>query len=276
MRRVLAFVWGLVAVDLVLAVVTYSRVPARELYHVSRGGIAGGLSRALVEANFPAALIALGVLLVVAPRPRAAAVAAGALCLVVAVPGVVSPTDLDAKWVNAVPALGVLLAVVLSLRAAERPARPWGWRVLPAVLVVLACAAWIAAAMGLFLDVGFQSSRIVSFHDAPHHAVHHGIHHGWQGMLLILSALALSRLPFGRAAAAYLALMLAYGAGNIVNDGWLEQVAERGWTSRTFPDVLQPRANWGWAAVLGAAAVLWAVWLRPAVWQADTRETRQG
>jgi hypothetical protein len=42
--------------------VTYSRVPARELYHVSGSGIEGGLSRALIFVNFPVALLALGVL----------------------------------------------------------------------------------------------------------------------------------------------------------------------------------------------------------------------
>ena len=69
------------------------------------------------------------------------------------------------------------------------------------------------------------------------------MHHGWQGLLLVATALLLSRLPVGAAAAAFLALMLAYGLGNIVNDDWLEQVAERGWTGSTFPSVLQPAAN---------------------------------
>jgi hypothetical protein len=92
--------------------------------------------------------------------------------------------------------------------------------------------------------------------------VHHGIHHGWQALLLIATALILSRLPVRRGARPVLALLLAYGAGNIVNDGWLEQVAERGWTGGTFPDVLQPAANWGWLAVLLAAAAIWAAWFR--------------
>src|SRR5581483_1092702 len=106
-------VWLLVAVDLAVTTITYARLPARELYHVSGSGLEGGLSRALVEANFPAALIALAVLLVVAPllatRLRVAAAVAAALCLVTVVPGVVDVEDLDARPVNVLPALGVLL-----------------------------------------------------------------------------------------------------------------------------------------------------------------------
>ena len=49
---------------------------------------------------------------------------------------------------------------------------------------------------------------------------------------------------------AYLALMLAYGVGNLVNDDWLEQVVKRGWTNHEVPSILTPAANWGWAAVL--------------------------
>ena len=48
-RHVVVEVWLLVAVDLLLALVTYSRLPAHELYNVSGTGLEGGLSRALVE-----------------------------------------------------------------------------------------------------------------------------------------------------------------------------------------------------------------------------------
>ena len=108
MREVRA-VWILLACATVAVVVTYSRIPPHELYHVSHGGIAGGLSRALVDLNFPDALIAIAIVGVVAgrlpPRVRALAVVAVALCAVVAVPGVVSQDDLDAKWANVAPAL---------------------------------------------------------------------------------------------------------------------------------------------------------------------------
>ena len=54
----------------------------------------------------------------------------------------------------------------------------------------------------------------------------------------------------------YLALMLCYGAANIANDVWLEQVVKRGWTGREIPDMLQPSVSIGWAAIIVAAAAL--------------------
>jgi hypothetical protein len=275
-RRAVIFAWALLAVDLVVIVVTYARIPPEQLYNVSGSGLRGGLGRALVELNFPGALIGLAVLAVLAPglsRPlRLAGLVAAALCLVVVVPGVVSPKDLDAKLVNVVPALGVVLAFAVSIVAAAPGAgRPRGdrLRIVLLTVAVLAAAPWIAATLGFYLDgvpvLGwiFQTGEIVSYRgNAPHPAVHHGIHHGWQGLMLISVALALSRLRLTRVAAAYLSLMLAYGIGNLVNDDWLEQIAERGWTNGTFPDVLQPRANWGWLLVLAGAAAVWALWFR--------------
>jgi hypothetical protein len=95
-----------------------------------------------------------------------------------------------------------------------------------------------------------------------HHAVHHGQHHGWQAAMLSLTALGFSRLPRPRILDAYLALMLAYGVGNLVNDDWLEQVVKRGWTNHEVPSLLTPAANWGWAVVLVAAFAVWRLWFR--------------
>ena len=111
--------------------------------------------------------------------------------LVVAVPKVVDQNNLDAKPVNAIAAVGVLLALVLSLRADVPAARPAGLaRIALAVALTLICAEWIAAALGFYLD-GVPLLRRV-FRPAgrsrpeglAHPAVHHGIHHGWQGLLL--------------------------------------------------------------------------------------------
>lgn len=283
-RRVVVEVWLLVAVDLLLALITYSRLPAHELYNVSGTGLEGGLSRALVELNFPAALIAIAVLLAVAPKPRWLAIVAGLLCLVVAVPGVVDQNNLDAKPVNAVVAAGVILAFVLSLRADVPAARPAGpARVALAVVLALICAEWIAAALSLYLDgvplLGwvFQTGRPITTEGPVHPAVHHGIHHGWQGLLLILAVLLLTRLPLRRGIAPLFALLVAYGLGNIVNDGFEEQVVERGWARSGFPSVLQPTVNWGWGAVLVAAVVIWAVWLRRSAGdRAGSRGGRRG
>lgn len=269
MREIRA-VWALLAAESVAVIVTYSRLPANELYSVTGSGIGGGLSRWIVELNFPDALIALAILGVALPRPRWLAWAAAVMCAIAVFPGVVSQNDLDAKWINAVPALGVGLVLALTLFARVPSSNPRGDRirvVLGALLVVLA-APWIAAALGFYLDGVpildrvFQTGRLASFHDPLHHAVHHGIHHGLQGLLFALSALILSRVP--NPIPLYLSLMLAFGMANMLNDGWLEQVVERGWSSHPVPTVLGFAFNWLWAAVIVTAVAIWAAATRTA------------
>jgi len=80
--------------------------------------------------------------------------------------------------------------------------------------------------------------------------------------MLSLTALGFSRLPRPRIMDAYLALMLAYGIGNLVNDDWLEQVVKRGWTNHEVPSLILPAANWGWPVVLAGAFVIWRFWFR--------------
>ncbi len=254
--------------------VTYSRLPAAELYNVSHSGVRGGASRVLVDLNFPDALIALAVLGVIAPflspRLRVLAAVAAVLSLVVVVPGVVRQSDLDARWINVVPALGVVLAFALTPFARlpqARERRGDRVRIALAALLVLLASPWIAAELGFYLDgvpvLGslFQTGKIVSFHgNAPHAAVHHGVHHGFQGLLIVGTALLLSRLP--NRISLYLALAAAYGVGNMANDDWLEQVAERGWTSWTVPSSLEPKATWTWLAVLLATPLVWTLWFR--------------
>jgi hypothetical protein len=283
LAREITSVWVLAGASLVAVVVTYARLPASALYNVSGSGLRAGLSRVVVELNFPVALIALTVLAVVAGRlprwARAGAVVAALCCAVFAVPGVVRQSNLDARWINAVPAVGVALAFACSLLArwprSPRSARGDRLRLALAIPLVVLASPWIAAELGFYLDgvpvLGrlFQTGKLVRFHDAPHPAVHHGVHHGLQGLLLVLTALLLSRLltgeprPAERARALLLALLLAYGAGNIANDAWLEQVAERGWSSYAIPSVLEPAANWLWLAVLVAAGVTWLIWFGP-------------
>ena len=222
MIRELKLIWTLVAATLAAIVVTYSRLPAAELYNVSGSGLRAGLGRAVVDLNFPDALIALAVLGVVGP------------CL----------TPLGRKL--------ALVAAVL-------------------------CAVGPAFVRQGDLDVGFQSSRIVSYHgNAPHHAVHHGMHHGLYGLLLVATALLLSRLP--NRLSPLLALLLAYSVGNMLDDIWLEQVAERGWTSWTIPSCLEPGLTWTWLGVLLATPVLWFTWFRAGAAatdaEADLRRTR--
>lgn len=267
---------GLLALDAVAVVATYWRFPPSQLYNVHHGGAAGGFGRALVALNFPAALVAVALVGLAWPRLsrslRPAALLSVGLCVVVY--WAVDQSNLDAKPLNAVPAAGVLLAVRLVLVAgvAPAPSRVRGDRVRVALaaLLVFFAAPLIAAELGFYLDgvpvLGrlFETSRLTGQPGVPglHHAVHHGQHHGWQGTMLALTALLFSRLPRPRLLDPYLALMLAYGIGNLVNDDWLEQVVKRGWTNHQVPSVLVPAANWGWAAVLVGAAAIWGLWFR--------------
>jgi hypothetical protein len=276
--RELRVVWLAVAAAAAAVFVTYWRLPAAETYNVSSSGPRGGASRMLVDLNFPDALIALAVLGVIAPflsqRLRAVAAAAALLSLVVVVPGVVKQSNLDARWINVVPALGVLLAFALTPFATlprVRDRRGDRVRVALLALLVLLAAPWIAAELGFYLDgvpvLGslFQTGKIVSYHgNAPHPAVHHGVHHGFQGLLIAGTALLVSRVP--NRISLYLALALAYGVGNMANDDWLEQVAERGWTSWTIPSCLEPKATWTWLAVLLATPLVWLLWFRQRGW----------
>jgi hypothetical protein len=279
-------VWALVLAVAVAILVTYSRVPAADLYHVSGSGLSGGLSRALVFGNWPVALIAIAVLLLLAgllERRWAWLVAAVGVALSAAIfwPGIVEQSNLDAKWENAVPAAGVAIALGLTVVSAyvlPGPARP-AWMPGDVVRIVLAAAAlvlalpWIAADLGLYLD-GVPVLRTIYLTGALRHdpgstdlhpAVHHGHHHGMDGFLLVLAALLLSRSlrnvrrPLAVGLGAYLALMLAYGAGNLLNDAWLEQVVKRGWTSRQIPGVTTPSLSLAWAVVVASAVVLFLV-----------------
>ena len=125
-----------------------------------------------------------------------------ALCAFVAVPGVIDPDDLDARPVNAIPALGVVLALGLTIAAG----RAAGWASLPlargdrariavaAVLVVVSLP-WIAAELGMHFPQGvFLTTELYTEpHQAPTPAVHLGHHHGTSGLLLATGALLLSR-----------------------------------------------------------------------------------
>src|SRR3982750_2914483 len=92
-REVVA-VWSLLLVDAVAILITYSRLPAHELYHVSGSGLEGGLSRALVFSDFPVALVAIAVLAFVADKATASwtvvtAIVGAILCAAVFWPGIV-------------------------------------------------------------------------------------------------------------------------------------------------------------------------------------------
>jgi hypothetical protein len=279
-----AAVWLLFAVVAVEILVTYSRLPARELYHVSGSGLSGGAGRVLVFSNFPTALVAIVVLAFVADRMSsrmvtAAALVAIGLCAAVFWPGVVDQADLDAKPVNVLAAVGVLIAVALTAVALRQGAAWSGRRAGDRLRLAIAAGAlfiglpWLAAELGFFLtgvpglDRLFQTGRYLPPPFPP--AVHHGHHHGMDGVLLLLSAALLSRVvPSVRrlwvrvATGVYLALMAAYGIGNVANDAWIEQVVKRGWTTWEIPDVLRPSVTIAWGVIVLGAVALYAasVW----------------
>jgi len=275
-------VWILYGAVAVVMLITYSRLPAETFYNVSGEGLAAGAGRVLVFLNYSTALVAIALLAVVGDRLRGRlALVAGlavALCAVVFWPGVVEQSDLDAKPVNAVPALGVLLAAVLTGMALTRggigASRPFGggWdvaRVIAAALLVFAALPWLFAEAGVYVasipGLGFFMSDEAL--PEPGHpdlrAVHLGHHHGLDGLLLALSALALSRVVsdlrtrFLRPALGfYLSLMLVYGLANSLEDVWLEQLVKRGTTSLRLPTMTVPELSWAWAAILAAALLI--------------------
>jgi WD40-like Beta Propeller Repeat len=271
-RETLA-VWTLFAVVTAEVFATYSRLPLRELYHVSGTGPVAGLGRALVVLNFPTALVALPILAFVAGRLWPLAAVAALLCCGIFWPGMVDQADLDAKWANAIPAAGVLIAVALTIVRARGgiapPVRMRGdrLRVLVGAVVLVVSLPWIAADLGLFfgdMDAWWAPVGQARLHPA----VHHGHHHGMDGTLLVLTALVLSR-ALGRAprrlrrtVGIYLGILVTYGLGNILNDAWYEQLVKRGWASFTMPSVLLPAPNLAWAVIVVGGVLVGVLFLR--------------
>ena len=241
------------------------------LYNVdSAGDLAGGLSRTLVVLNYPLALGAIA-LAAAAGGPRSLVWMSIGLCALVAVPGVVDQDDLDARWVNVLPALGVGLALGLTLAAVRAHGaafveRARGDRLRLALgggLLLLALP-WVAAEAGFYFpgDV-FMGEEVPPVRDEGIAAVHLGFHHGTGGVLLGLTALLLSRAPGGAVLRGYLSLMLAYGLANALQDGWNEQLWKRGWVDTHVASVLRPELSWGWFAIALGATGIYALWLSP-------------
>ena len=264
--------WALWSVVLVAVVVTYARLDPAELYHTSNEGIAGGVSRAVVLLNFPIALVAIAaVLIALDVLPRSAWLVGGpavALCAVVAWPGVVDQDDLDVRWINTVPAAGTALAVALTLVAFRRSGSTLTER-LPldpartaiGVVALVASIPWFAAELGVYLPEGIwiMERPGVEADGSTIAAVHLGHHHGLDGTLVLLSGLLLSRpriVETGLATARwlYVSLAVGYGAVNMAQDYWNEQLVKRGWLDWKIPSALNPKLAWIWLVVLGIAA----------------------
>ncbi|HST14478.1 MAG TPA: hypothetical protein VLJ44_06465 [Gaiellaceae bacterium] len=175
---------------------------------------------------------------------------------------------------NAIAGAGVLVALVLSLLCSFDGwlpnARGDGFRKVVGTAAVLVSLPWLFAELGFFLDRVPLLDRVFETGEyrtrGTEGAVHHGHHHGLDGLLLLLTAILLSRaVPSIRARpmclllAGYLSLMAAYGVGNMANDFWTEQIWKRGWTNWQFPDLLQPSLSVGWGLIVLGAALLLAM-----------------
>lgn len=266
--------WALWGVLVIALLVTYTRLDPVELYHVSGDGVSGGLSRVLVALNFPIALIAIALVMVALDSLPARAWWIGApaivMCAVTGWPGVVDQNDLDARPVNVVPALGVVLALCLGVAAARRSGlgraaglRFDGARALVIVVVLVLSLPWILADLGVYSpEWVFIMERPITGSDGNvNPAVHLGHHHGLDGALLVVSAALLSRVRLrsvrlATASTLYLSLVFAYGAVNFAQDFWNEQLAKRGWVDGQIPGALEPALEPIWLVILAITAAI--------------------
>jgi hypothetical protein len=277
-------VWALFAVVALAVFITYWRIPADELYHTSGTGPEAGASRVLVSLGYPFSLVAIPLAVIAAARlgsrsAWAAAAVAILLCATIGIPGVIDQGDLDARPVNGLAAVGVGIALALTIVALVRTGRgsaqPFGrsdWlRVAGIVALALVALPWIWAEAGFYItDTPLLGRIFWAKQIAPSpggepslHAVHLGRHHGMDGVLLATSALILSRVPRDMPSrrqmlglGAYLSLMLVYGLANALQDFWTEQLVKRGTVSEAIPSLIRPAASWAWAAILIAALLI--------------------
>jgi hypothetical protein len=252
--------WGLFAAFGLAVFVTYARLEPEQLYSVSEQGFALGAGRLLVFLNYPVSLAAIAIAWLAAERIGElwalwAAGIATVLCAVTAWPGVVDQHDLDAKPINIVPAIGVLIAFGLSLRAPwERvgrlPLDPV--RLVVGAVVWLFASVWIAAALGFYFPgdffLGEELRRGGDGRLGP--AVHLGQHEGLDATLLVTSSLVLTRYRPRFPVLWLLGLGFVYGLAVEWRDFWFEQIVKRGWTSWNPPQVLTPRLSAAWVALV--------------------------
>jgi hypothetical protein len=259
-------VWGLFAAVGLAIFVTYWRLPPEELYNVSDRALASGTGRLLVFANYPVSLVAIAIAWLAADRIGTrwgfvtAATATG-LCAVTAWPGVVDQGDLDAKPVNALPAVGVAIALLLSIRA------PWervGRLPLDPVRIAIGAAVWLVALVWIAAVLGFYFPGDVLLGEELrrggdgmlHPAVHLGDHEGLDAALLVTASLLLTRLRPNIGVMVLLGLAFVYGLAVEWRDFWFEQVVKRGWTAWAPPQVLTPRFSVAWGVLLILAGVV--------------------
>ncbi len=281
-------VWALFGVVAVEIFVTYWRLPASVLWRVTGSGPVAGASRVLVFLGYPVALAAIAILVLLLDRLqgrflRVLALVAIGLCAVGL--AFVRDSNWDARPLNAIGAVGVTIAFLLTLAARSSPGRPveGGWDRGDWVRLALAVVLFAMAVPSMAADLGFYLDRVPllgslyqtgAIRSEPgirdlHVAVHHGHHEGMDGVLLAWSALLLWRcIPtvvnrrLRALFRAVLALLLCYGVAVAFGDFWLEQVAKRGWTDWTV-GIGFPALTPGWGIIVAAAAVIGIISARP-------------
>lgn len=281
-----AAVWAMLGVVALAILITYSWLPQEDSYNFDTTGIAGGLGRAFVFLAFPTSLVAVPIALIAAAelatrRARIAAAVSIALSATVVLPGNLDENDLDPKPLNAVTVAGVVLAAALTVAAwRSGAALRWGrlagdrLRTVIAAVLVAGSVPWLLAEVGIYTDdipllgLLFTSDEPGSAAGEPV-AVHLGHHHGFDGTLLAIAALLLSR-PAQRLAdgglrrflAAYVSLLFAYGVANAVQDFWLEQFVKRDWVDWEIPTLLRPELEPAWGVVVLAALATYLAFAR--------------
>jgi hypothetical protein len=271
---------------------TNARIPVSSLYGVHGAGVVSAAGRVVVLLGWPVALAAIPLMAVAVERflayPRsqgatrmveAGSVVSIALCLTIAWPGAQQASRLDARFVNAPAAVGVAIAFGLTMYVLAttgkgvrlpRTRAAVSWTAVFLVLLFLSLP-WLLANLGYYtgdipgLHRLFMSKQVLPEPGHPHlRAVHLGNHEGIDGVLLAITAVVLVRTlgemarTWRRTAlAAYLSVLLVYGLGVALGDGWHEQIVKRGWTAWRVPNVLHPSASWAWLVVLVAALLVW-------------------
>jgi hypothetical protein len=270
---------------------TNARIPVAELYGFHGEGVGPAAGRVVVLLGWPIALAAIPLMAVAVERFRAIPHARGsahfvtaatlisiALCLTIAWPGAQQGEHLDARWINAPAAVGVAIAFGLTMYVVATTGRGnpprWGrmdiaWIALFLGMLFLSLP-WLFANIGFYVgDVPglrrvFMSEQIVPEPGYPNlRAVHLGNHEGIDGVLLAITAVVLMRTLAQMTVSArrtvltvYLSLLLVYGVGVALADGWHEQIVKRRWTAWRVPSVLHPAASWAWLIVLAATLVV--------------------
>jgi hypothetical protein len=289
-------IWSVTIILTAAIFLTHVRLPLSEFYNVSLSGLAGGGSRALTYLNYPVAFIAIAMIgiafaLLYSVRSSLSTnfkTAIGILTmlalsfsLVAGIPGVVRQSNLDARVINVIPAIGVLLAIVLTVIAlrARGTVRPVGWtgfdwvRTGITALIGFLSLPWILAYFGFYIgDVPLLGNLFMSRQVGEGEtlaAVHLGAHHGMDGALFFLAGLWLTReLVRIRpewlrwSLSAYVALMIAYGSWNATQDFWLEQVVKRGSATVEVPNAVVPALTPAWGIIGVMVLILSVVLIR--------------